>query len=130
MITNTHPIEITGLAKLAADLPDEGWYEMRVRLRKGPNNTAEICIDPENTKAAAWQAGVGIDAETDNEVRAHISWLRLYAREMSEANWRDMQLYLERQINRLAEALYGPAPPSHFENEGCVPPPDTTSNVK
>ena len=41
----------------------------------------------------------------DSEIRAHIAWLRTYVSDMSEANWRDTQLRLKRQIERLAEAL-------------------------
>ena len=41
----------------------------------------------------------------EDEVRAHIAWLRTYASDMSESNWRDMQLRLKRQNERLAEAL-------------------------
>jgi hypothetical protein len=44
--------------------------------------------------------------EAYNEVQEHLSWLRLYVHDMSESNWRDMQLRLERQINRLADNAF------------------------
>lgn len=39
---------ITGLAALAADLPDDRWYELRIRLRKTETG-AEVLADPDIT---------------------------------------------------------------------------------
>lgn len=33
-ITNTHPLEVTGLFELAQDMPDDAVYELRIRFRK------------------------------------------------------------------------------------------------
>jgi hypothetical protein len=40
-ITNTHPLTVDGLAELAANIPDTGWYEITFRFRKTPDG-AEI----------------------------------------------------------------------------------------
>ena len=34
-------------------------------------------------------------------IRVHIAWCRLYAEEMTERDWRDMKLRLERQLKQL-----------------------------
>ena len=40
-----------------------------------------------------------------NEVEQHIAWMRQYLAMMNERNWRDMQTYLERQLDQLEPLL-------------------------
>jgi hypothetical protein len=44
-------------------------------------------------------------SEADTKIRQHIYWLRLFANEMSESNWRDMRLQIQRQLDRLTKEL-------------------------
>lgn len=36
-----------------------------------------------------------------NEIEQHLGWMTGFLAIMSENNWRDMQLYLQRQVDRL-----------------------------
>lgn len=45
------------------------------------------------------------ETAAQDEVRQHLAWLRLYADTISETNWRDMQVRITRQVDRLANAL-------------------------
>lgn len=38
-------------------------------------------------------------------VKQHLAWLRLYAQEMSAANWRDMAMRIEHQVGCLGRDL-------------------------
>ena len=38
-------------------------------------------------------------------VSQHIGWLKMYLAEMNENNWRDMQLYAQRQVDELSEKM-------------------------
>jgi hypothetical protein len=40
-----------------------------------------------------------------NEIAAHLSWIRSYARGITSDNWADMALYISRQVDRLEYAI-------------------------
>lgn len=40
-------------------------------------------------------------------LQEHVGWLRLYVADMTEANWRDMKLRCERQLDELGKLVDG-----------------------
>ena len=41
--------------------------------------------------------------QRDELIRQHVGWLKIYMGNMTEANWRDMRLHAERQLEELCK---------------------------
>lgn len=75
------------------------------------NLTVSVCVENNNKAAAVYRAMLAaapIDrpgADRAGLVAGHIRWLRTYVQSMTEHNWRDFRLQIERQLDDLVEAL-------------------------